>query len=287
MTRFESLVTKNPMTVEIRRATRRFLTFSGPSGTVTMGLLLWIILYAILFLLVVNLRGEFHPKIVLGIQMFVSALVAPITLHASIAGERERRSWDMLMVAPVTHAQVVVGKLLGGLAVQVAIAAALLLPTLVAAITYTGTDGLSLYGLVRLELVALAAGAFCSALTMLISARVKRSFVALGVAGSALLLLFLFLPIVLAAGNTGADSPEMRELLYGWHPVTALINIDGRRGYSWEYASSDTGFTGFFPMLLCTLFTVVFTAWTVRTVAFADNEVRFLPGHKKNKRDAA
>lgn len=276
MTLFESLVTRNPMTVEIRRAARRYLTFSNSNGTVTFGLLLGIIFYAILFLTVVNLRGEFHPKIVLGIHLFVAALVAPMTLHASIAGERERRSWDMLMVAPVTHAQVVVGKLLGGLAVQAAIAVALLLPTLVAAVTYAGNDGSSLYGLLRLELVILATGAFCSALTMLVSARVKRGFVALGVSFTLLVLLFGFLPTIL--GVVGSGAPGMTDLLFGWHPAYAFATVDvPYRAYGGFDSPQDSLFAGWIQAVAMTAFTAIFIVWTVRTVAFADNEVRFLP----------
>lgn len=281
---FETLVTKNPMTVEVRRAARRYLTFSNSNGTVTFGLLLAIILYAILFLTVVNMRGDFNPKIVLWIHLFVSSLVAPMTLHASIAGERERRSWDMLMVAPVTHAQVVVGKLLGGLAVQVAIAAALLLPTLVAAVSYGRQDGLSLYGLFRLELVLLATGAFCSALTMLISARVKRGFVALGVSFTVLLLIFVFFPIILLTLG-GGGTPEMNDLVFGWHPAYALTTVDARTytylGYPSYSGPRDSFFAGWVQALAMFAFAVIFTMWTVRTVAFADNEVRFLPGKKK------
>ena len=284
MTLFESLVTKNPMTVEIRRAARRYLSFSGANGSVTFSLLLGIIGYAILCLLVVNLRGSFHPKVVIGLQMFVGALVAPITLHASIAGERERRSWDMLMVAPVTHAQVVVGKLLGGLAVQAAIGVALLIPLLVAAVTYAGHDGVSLYGLVRLELVALSGGAFCCAVTMLVSARVKRAFVALGVSFAVLLLLFAFFPIVIASAGAVGGSNELNDLYFGWHPAYALFNIEASR---YDYSGgggmirADNGIMGWPQTVAMLAFTVIFTAWTIRTVAFADNEVRFLPGKKK------
>ena len=287
MTLYENLVSKNPMTIEIRRATRRYLSFTGANGNVTFGLLLGIILYAILVLITVNQRGNIHPKyVILSIHLFVAAVIAPMTLHASIAGERERRSWDMLMVAPVTHAQVVVGKLLGGFAVQGALAVAMLLPTLIAMLTFEGDDKLTLYGLLRLELVILASGAFCCALTMLISARVKRAFVSLGVSFTMLLLLFGFLPMMLAAGASGGG-PEMQLLYYGWHPVYALTEIDGIRwDGSGSYTLQDGGLIGWPQAILFFAFTAIFTAWTVRTVAFADNEVRFLPGSKRNRKKA-
>ena len=190
----------------------------------------------------------------------------------------------MLMVAPVTHAQVVVGKLLGGVAVQVGIAVAILLPTLVAAITYSGSQAMSLYGLVRMELVVLATGIFCSALTMLISARVKRAFVALGVSFTVLFLIFIFLPTIVS--SVGGSS-EFTNMLFAWHPGWALAAVDTHslyNSYSSGYEQNDTGLAGLVTIVFLLAFAAIFTAWTVHTVAFADNEVRFLPGSKKSER---
>ncbi len=275
---FGALVTGNPMLVEVRRAVRRYLSFFGAGGSLSLGLLLGIVAYALLMIVVINTRGDIPAKVPLFIHLFVAAVVAPMTLHASIAGERERRSWDMLMVAPVTHAQVVVGKLFGGLAVQLAMAAAMLVPTLVAAATYArGDGGTSAWGLVRSEVLILATGVFASGLTMLISARVKRAFVSLGVSMGALLFLFAFFPL-LTGSLLGGSGPETEMLFLGWHPGWALGTIDAK---SFDGESRDFALNGLVQALGLFVFGLIFTVWTIRTVAFADNEVRFLPGKRK------
>ena len=49
-------------------------------------------------MLVVNARGDLPPIALILFQTMLFCFFGPAMLHGAIAGERERRSWDLLLV---------------------------------------------------------------------------------------------------------------------------------------------------------------------------------------------
>src|SRR5207302_725971 len=85
----------------------------------------------LLLLTVITSRRSLSAMNMMYFQLVLLLFIGPLVLHSSIAGERERRSWDLLLIAPVTKAQLVVGKLISGLAILGAVFVLMLLPVLV------------------------------------------------------------------------------------------------------------------------------------------------------------
>lgn len=285
-------VTENPMRVEVVRLRRKFLSVRGPNPAISAAVGLFFVLYLLMVLVIWMMRGVLHPNWVVMIQTMLVAFLGPVLLHTSIAGEREARSWEMLLCAPVTTAQIVAGKILGAMGVLLAACLLFLLPVGIAALTYnTGilTSGMhSLFGpqavgpagsrLARNLLeVAIAeaqsisfAMAVC-AMTVFFSGRCRRALTALGMSLGGVFFFFGFLPFSLAV----LGGPIIGDVVVQVSPVVAIAAM-----------TSETGSNplGYVASVISSLFlAAVFILWTSKTLIFADNQVGFLP---KAKRDA-
>ncbi|MBC8064598.1 MAG: ABC transporter permease subunit, partial [Chlorobia bacterium] len=237
-------------------------------------------------------REEANPIILVFLQTAILTLLAPAMLHGSIAGERERRSWDFLLVAPVTHAQIIFGKFMGAASAILATSVAFLLPIAIGAFYYRTYDysmnyttsvpmnriiSANTWNLFLAELLSVSWALMVCAMTIFFSARCKRGFIALGTSLAILIAGLIVWPILTAsAGLMGAES----NLLNFFHPFWALAQIESSNVARDDMFSSRALY-GFPQIIVYFGMTIVFLAWTERTLRFADNEVKFLP-KKKN-----
>ena len=268
---------ENPMRIEISRFRRRFLGFGG-TGLTSAVLSLVLLCYVGLVMLVVNMRGDLPPVALIIFQTILFCFFGPAMLHGAIAGERERRSWDLLLVAPISKAQIVAGKFMGALAALGIGAAAMALPTLIAALGYRKTG---LWDLALAEAVSLSFCTLICAWTIFLSARAKRPFMALGATLGTLALGLLIVPalFVSLAGNDRFST----EIFLGLNPFTALAALmesgEGRGLYG-DGAVIDRSMYGVPHILLYLFLTIAFLVYAEKTLNFAENDVRFLPkGH--------
>jgi ABC-type transport system involved in multi-copper enzyme maturation permease subunit len=282
---WRQVVVDNPMLIEISRFRRKHFSMRGGSMAAVV-LVLSCIGYAAVVLMVINSRGAVPPLALVMVQLVLLGLLAPIMLHGAVAGERERRSWDFLLVAPLTKAQIVVGKFLAGLAGLGTLMLLGLIPILVAAFSYEPSyysySGLGpgeareqanlarMVQLVKGEMVCASFLMMISAMSMLFSARAKRSFTALGTTLGVLAVFFVIFPALVSA-LAGMDS--MMLLLF--HPAMTIAML----------MQEPYGPENYIPHALWGLpqigvylfLTVVFVTWAVKTLVYAENEVPFLP----------
>lgn len=105
-------VVQNPLRSDFRRFANRYLKFRGPSvavnGVLGLAITAYILFVAVIFFQPIGLK----PNLLLDAYSGLVWLVAPLSLHQAIAGERDRRSWDLIMVAPLSPLQIIVGKFL-------------------------------------------------------------------------------------------------------------------------------------------------------------------------------
>lgn len=275
---WQDLVVQNPMLIEIQRFRRRFLSFSGNNTLNSAVLALALICYAGLVLIVLQAHGDLSPMYIVIFQTALFSVFAPGMLHGAIAGERERRSWDLLLVAPLSKAQIVVGKYIGALTALGIASGLLLAPILLAAVTYHRTNWIDL---ILSESVSLSFTMLVCAFTMLISARVKRPFMALGASLGTLSIGLIVIPLFLLsmAGPYGGFD----DVLY-LHPFMVLSRISevAERGGSYSSTRSyvNNFEWGWVQVLVYLGLAVVLVAWAAKTLIFAENEVKFIPrGH--------
>lgn len=275
------LIVENPMLIEVTRFRRKFLSLNSPMNSLMLSMCL--IGYLSLMAMMFRLDGDIPPLPIILFQLGVITLITPSLLHNAIAGERERRSWDFLLVAPLTKAQIVVGKFMGALAAQGFVTVLFLLPTIYAAITYRPPIGTSLQIdiLVLAELISVSFGIFVAALAMLFSARSKRAFTALGTTLGVLSIGIVVGPMFV--GILGANGIESQMLLV-FHPFVAIFSMQSFA--SADYNSQNLYLPRFaygLPQIaVYLLLAVVLIAWTINTLVFAENEVKFMPTRKDN-----
>lgn len=261
---WRTLFSDNPMLIEVKRYRRKILGGSRPSGANIAFLTLFAVCYLGLLLIVGNGNGSIPPITVVILQTGLFTLAAPALLNASIAGEREKRTWDLLMVAPVTPAQVMIGKMAGAMMNLLIGAGLFLLPIFICAVSYSSTD----YGnLLLAELNSLAFAVFCCAISLFFSARCKRPFTALAMALGLLLVGTVVYPILLA--SLGLTDQVSMDLLLIFHPFVAEASLVA--------PLHEVSYTA--PVLQVFVFlglAVVVLVWTERTLTFSDNEVRFI-----------
>lgn len=280
---WRSLVVENPMTVEIKRFRRKFLTVTTSRAGNSALLILVVLAYAMLTWTVMTARGSVPPSAILYIQTGVFCILGPAMLHGSIAGEREKRTWDVLLVAPVTHAQIVVGKFLGALAAILAIAAASFFPLVIAALMYDTNRYMGANERIRIDsyniflndLVSISFGLLVCAFTILFSARVKRPLAALGTTFGLLAIALIGVP-VLSAVAVGSDMVSTQFILYG-HPFFAQTMIPCEVNSYNPSTGISPHFFGWPHILIYLGLTLVALAWATNTLVFAENDVKFIP----------
>jgi ABC-type transport system involved in multi-copper enzyme maturation permease subunit len=280
---FQELVTQNPMLIEVSRFRRRFLSFSGSSALNGIVLGLAIVCYMGLLMLVFSARGSIPPVALVMVQTFIFVLATPSMLYGAIAGEREKRTWDLLLVAPITQGQIVIGKFMGALFALGVGLALFLFPILVTAAEYemgygAGSRGTNWWDLFLSELVSVSFVILVAATTLFFSARTKRGFMALG---TVLAVLAMFLLVVPILSTAMLPEPLLVDFINFFHPFYVLVKLLSTSEYS-----TMEGFQGMnasswgLPQVIGYLaLATVFIIWATRTLNFAENDVKFIPAN--------
>jgi ABC-type transport system involved in multi-copper enzyme maturation permease subunit len=261
------------MLIEITRFRRRFLTPSGSNSAAAVVWVLVAICYLCLILLVLSAGKDLDPMILVVVQTGLFTIAAPMMLHSAIAGERERRSWDLLLAAPITKSQIVVGKFIGALAALGVGAAAFTIPVAIAALRYERTLWWNLW---LAEALSLSFVILVCTVTLFFSARVKRSFMALGASLGSLFVGVVILPALIDV-LLGPMARYVDDVVLYLHPFYVLERVmtthhpDEYIPITW-YGVPQVGVYLFFS--------VVVLSWTIQTLNFAENEVKFIPKGK-------
>jgi ABC-type transport system involved in multi-copper enzyme maturation permease subunit len=268
---WSDLVLNNPMLIEVHRFRRRFFSFSGSNTLNGIILGLALVCYAGLLMLVFSARGTIPAIAIVVFQTFLFTLVAPAMLYGSIAGEREKRTWDLLVAAPITQAQIVMGKFIGGLAAIGIGYGLMIFPIMIAAAQYQRTDW---YALLVAELNSFTFAVCVAALTLFFSARCRRGFMALGTVLGILAIVLLVCPSVTAAI---LNEESFIRLVNSFHPFlseTALLSYSETYGYAEQL--SPFGWA-WFQVVGYVVLSGLFIAWSAKTLNFAENDVKFIP----------
>ena len=285
--KWNDLVVQNPMLIEITRFRRRYFSFKGSNSVNAVVLTLVLICYATLVLIVVDNRTAFSPINLIEFEMGFLTLFAPMMLYGAIAGERERRSWDLLLAAPISKAQIVAGKFIGAMTALGIAIVFFQVPILITAFS----NKESKFGSVLVaELVSISFVMNVCALTILFSARVKRGLMALGATLGILMCGLVVFPSLIGFG--GSDRRITDVSLY-LHPFYVVGRIqDASRVYGliasggYTYGSTEdrlppTGW-GILQIAVYLGLTITCLIWATKTLNFAENEVKFLPQGKKD-----
>jgi ABC-type transport system involved in multi-copper enzyme maturation permease subunit len=240
--------------------------------------------------MVAYMRGNVEPYIPVYAQLIFSTLAIPLRFYSTIAGEREKRSWELLRVAPVTNTQLVLGKFAAMAYMALLIHAIFFLPYLFSIIEYGRLDTSIYYGfgrplneshtsffsLATAELYSFLTALFVAAITVFFSARSKRSYTALALSLGAMGILFIFVPLFTSMLVRNINFVQFMS------PFSAMGYLARGRWYGDE---ENIGMMAVYASMACMFFlTVVFLLYAANTLAFADNLVKFIPKKRQDAR---
>lgn len=225
MSAWRDLVTENPVMIDVRRFQRRFLGASSRRVANAGLIIMTQAAYLLLVLLTVAFGSGLSAAVILYLQTFLLCFIVPGVLHGAIAGERERRTWDMLIVAPISRSQIVIGKFATGLTVIGVTAALFLLPTFLAREDHESI-GLVMKG----ELVSIGYAIALAGLTLLVSAKFRRAFPAQLTVYTIQFAALVIGPTVVGILSSG-NSLTMQLALF-LHPFVAQAEVSGGIGFN-------------------------------------------------------
>jgi ABC-type transport system involved in multi-copper enzyme maturation permease subunit len=215
---FHKLLFENPMKMDAVRFRRRFIHVTKSTNVNRVLLGFTGLSYLMILGVVFSFRSDIQPPLVLLLQQFVVALVAIVSSHGAIAGERDRRSWELLLVAPVTQYQIVVGKFRGVLSFILGLQAVLLPAVLIS--QWFSPNSVGIGAIVGIEVLCLGSSSFCAALTIYLSSRLKSANATLVAAIASVLAIYAFLPLLASAfAQTVQGEMVVERLMSMYHPL--------------------------------------------------------------------
>lgn len=225
---FRELLLENPLLIEFKRNMRKFFMVGRGKGANLGIFIMAILIYLFIFIIIFAARRDLPVSAIAVTQLVLLSFIVPAMMHGSIAGERERRSWDMLLVAPITNKQIVYGKFMSGAAL-IGVMLVLLWPMILVLYPYDVKAPLST--LIGQQMTVAAYGCFLAGLSLYVSSRSNRAFSANLIIFGVVFTLLVILPIFLGmAFNRSTD----QTIVFFFHPFWVVVSMDPTVA---EYAS--------------------------------------------------
>ena len=238
------LVLDNPMTLEAIRVWRRFIRSGGDTGKGVnlTAICVLAVLYLWLLAAILRYREDMSAPILI-LELVLLTLIVPGSMYAAVSGERERLTWDGLIMTSLSPGQIVVGKLLWRVAFILGIVA-LFVPPLLLCHYATGLmsgernvrDAYKLSELFLAQGIIVTWSFLLAGLSLMVSTRTKRAVTTLAIVTITLLSFLVLVPMLvnLFGGNNGwrvTDAPlkQLGSLLLHLHPAISFLDVlDGQ-----------------------------------------------------------
>ncbi len=226
---YAELFTENPV---LHHATSKFSRSLRRQSVASqrVALALTIIVYMGLVVSALQMVEFVDASVFLYMSLFVSILATATVLYGSLAGERERRSIDLLLVAPVTTNQIVVAKLARAFWPVLSIVAALTLPSVLFGIVrLTGklpaveSEAPLVLVIIASIGISMATSLFVAGVTLYLSASNRTTSGALTSTLASLFLIYCFSAFV--AASLGWINRGLSDLILTPHPFVALTRV--------------------------------------------------------------
>lgn len=242
---FQELFADNPAIKDVQRLPWQRMNPRHWSTSTVVSVAILAVAYIALTTLALQGAQWIDASLFMYICLFACGFAPAIVLYNTVAGEREKRTIDLLLVAPVTTAQIIVAKLTKILAPTVCIIVLLLVPMLMFRFVRptlglkpleSGTSfALAVTGTIVLSLcVAL----FVTGVAMWISGLNKTTAGALTGVLALLFLVYIVYPVM--AGVFGPINQKLTETLLVAHPLFALSSLTGGSGSSIQTGAGVT-----------------------------------------------
>ena len=214
------------MLIEIPRFRRKMLSARDGGGNRAMIVLL-LVFYTLILVLMLRFSKDIDPVWIIEFQTGLFTLLLPVMSAGAIAGERERRTWDILLTAPVTKAQIVVGKfiaILAGYGIFLVACGLMVVACLIA--NPNAHFGLTLSA----ELLSTTFAILLIAISLYISARSRTTFAAIGACVGLMFTVYGAVPIFIGSLLQKAGS----DFLEPTYPFTTMYKLADTADTKWD-----------------------------------------------------
>lgn len=246
MTSIKHLFKGNPMFAEVQRERKRALAEHNWKGGQLAARILIGVFYFFFIVLTMNFIESIEPFVVMYVMLGLATIVIPAGLHGTIAGEREQRALDMLLVAPVTPGQIIVGKYAKSFLTLAALAFFIGAPAffieIVKSTDYQRSYSQSNSGMVGFlvtMILVISTAMMIGALTIWISSKTKTKTGAMLATIGALFVYFIVFPLI--GGSINVVAPGLSEMIVYSNPYTLLYHaytgIPQDYGYGYSYSA--------------------------------------------------
>ncbi|MES2464941.1 MAG: hypothetical protein V4671_30615 [Armatimonadota bacterium] len=236
---FRHLILDNPMTLEATRVWRRFIRSGGDTGKgVNVTAMVFVaVMYTWCLFAILRFHEDMSTLLLL-LEAALLTLVVPGSMYAAVSGERERLTWDGLIMTSLSPGQIVVGKLLWRVVLILGIAALFTPPLLLcqfAVGVLNSPDGASArheYTLSELFLaqgIVVSWGLLLAGFSLWVSTKTRRAVTTLAIITITLLSFLFLVPMLvgLFGGRSywSAYDPPLRQLgalLLHLHPYDSI-----------------------------------------------------------------
>jgi ABC-type transport system involved in multi-copper enzyme maturation permease subunit len=220
------LFVTNPILEEATRAWRKFFRIAGGPGKGLSYLAVGIIALIYVWILAeVMLSHDDSSAGILFFQLTVVTLAMPISVYGAISGERERTTWEALILTRLTPGQIVWGKILWRLAGLLILMALFGVPLMIGAGTAHGLGRatMNVGSLIDAEILTFAWGFVLCAYGLWVSANTRHSVTSAALIFISLLIILALLPALLSmVGGAGMTSEDFA----GNYPAWALMHVN-------------------------------------------------------------
>lgn len=212
------LVVENPMLIEIRRYRRKMLSTRGGGSNIAVVVLI-LLFYALIVLMIVSNARDVDPVWIVWGQTGMFMFLLPVMAAGAIAGERERRTWEILLTAPISKAQIIAGKFIAIVAGTGIFFLACALPAIACVIANRTPRFAST---VSAELVSASFAMLLVALSLYVSSRSRTTFAAVGACIGLVFVVYGAVPIFLenVLGKAGSDFLGVTDPFYVINKLT-------------------------------------------------------------------
>ena len=245
----------NPILEEATRAWRKFFRVAGGPGKGLSYTIVFIValIYAWLLLEIVESKGGGSTiTTILFLQLVLVTLIMPISVYGAISGERERTTWDALILTRLTPGQIVVGKILWRLGGLLILMILFLLPLVIGMNygneqTYDMTNRATWSGIWTAEAMTLAWGLGLCSYGLWVSANTRRSVTSGALIFISLLAVLALLPILMSMiGGEGWNQGDFAGNYASW--ILMHINAFYALGKVTTWYDSSSGGQGPDPL---------------------------------------
>jgi ABC-type transport system involved in multi-copper enzyme maturation permease subunit len=264
MANFRTHVLENPMLIEALRMGRKFFGVSRLNKANAVFVWLAGVVYTLLILTTVAYRRDLSAQAILHIQTALFCFMVPAITYGAISAERERRSWELLMVAPVSKSQIILGKFLSSALVIIAVAA-LIFPILLLSFQF---DRESIMSLISGEVTSIGFALSLAAIGIYFSARSNRSLTSLALVYSAMIVWLLVIPLLIVS-ITGGSEGTIAGLMW-MHPFVAIAEQFGSHVFSHSYVASQVMYLALPQLILYNAISIGCLTCSIKAIGKSD-----------------